>query len=295
MNKKKTKSELLSEFKRANRDRREKLAIREGYKTSAEYLAYLEGKKTTTKKSTTKTKFKEDECLDVVIAFDTTGSMSSYISSVRKHAKEVVTDLFKNTPNLKMKIVAFGDYCDMASSTKFGIAYQESKLTNDVDSLINFIDTAKNTNGGDSDEFYELVIKKITEETPWRKGKKSVLLIADSNPHEVGYSYSGKIENAQIDWRKEAKKSANLGIQWDTLKIIPSYTWYNELSQITGGLSLDFRNSNKISDIMVGTTYARAASYSEGATMSFMSTMDAVEASGDSELIGAYKKIKTLI
>lgn len=73
MNKKKTKSELLSEFKRANKDRREKLAIREGYSTSAEYLAYLKGKKTTTKKNTTKIKL---PTIHNVFILDASGSMS---------------------------------------------------------------------------------------------------------------------------------------------------------------------------------------------------------------------------
>jgi len=44
---------------------------------------------------------------------------------------------------------------------------------------------AQNTSGGDGDEFYELVIKKIVEEMDWREGStKAVLLIADANPHE---------------------------------------------------------------------------------------------------------------
>lgn len=43
--------------------------------------------------------------------------------------------------------------------------------------------SVENTYGGDSDEFYELVIKKIVEETNWREGSiKAVLLIADASP-----------------------------------------------------------------------------------------------------------------
>ena len=66
--------------------------------------------------------------------------------------------------------------------------------------IIKFINEAQDTSGGDGDEFYELVIKKITEETEWREGStKAVLLIADAAPHKVGYSYKGIISNAQID------------------------------------------------------------------------------------------------
>lgn len=275
--------ELLAKYKKANKEYRKTIIKKAGFTTESEYFNYLNGK----------SKVKKSDCLDVVIAFDTTGSMSSYLSSVRKHAKEVVTDLFKNTPNLRMKIVAFGDYCDMKSSTEFGNAYQETPLTDNVNELIKFIDNAKNTSGGDGDEFYELVIKKIVEETPWRTGKKSVLLIADCNPHEVGYSYGNIVKNAQIDWKVEANKAAKLGIQFDTLSI-NGYKWYEELSKITGGLNLLFKSSAKISQIITGTTYARGATYSTKSAMSFSSTMDDVMRSGDEELIGAYKKISTL-
>lgn len=43
-------------------------------------------------------------------------------------------------------------------------------LLDNREKIIKFINDAKNTGGGDSDEFYELVIKKITEETDWREG-----------------------------------------------------------------------------------------------------------------------------
>ena len=54
-----------------------------------------------------------DGVLDMVIAFDTTGSMASYIGAVRKEVSELVPRLFKSNPNLRIGVVAFGDYCDM--------------------------------------------------------------------------------------------------------------------------------------------------------------------------------------
>lgn len=92
--------------------------------------------------------------------------------------------------------------------------WPNNDLTDNKDELIKFVKNARNTCGGDGDEFYKLVIKKIVEETSWREGStKSVLLIADAYPHEVGYSYRASIsesyiiENNQIDWREEAKKA----------------------------------------------------------------------------------------
>lgn len=101
----------------------------------------------------------------MVIAFDTTGSMASYIDAVKEHVKELIPKLFKQNPDLRIGIVAFGDYCDMPSKDRFGKAYQVCELTDNENRLIEFITKAQNTSGGDGDEFYELVIKKIVEET----------------------------------------------------------------------------------------------------------------------------------
>ena len=58
--------------------------------------------------------------LDMVIAFDTTGSMAAYIGAVRKEVSELAPRLFKDNENLRLGIVAFGDYCDMKSASEFG-------------------------------------------------------------------------------------------------------------------------------------------------------------------------------
>lgn len=94
-----------------------------------------------------------DGKLDMVIAFDTTGSMASYIDAVKKHVKELIPKLFKQNPDLRIGIVAFGDYCDMPSKDRFGKAYQVCELTDNENRLIEFITKAQSTSGGDSDEF----------------------------------------------------------------------------------------------------------------------------------------------
>ena len=226
-----------------------------------------------------------DGMLDMVIAFDTTGSMSTYINAVKTHVKELVPKLFSSNPDLRIGIVAFGDYYDMDSKDNFGNAYQVLGLTNDENEIIKFINEAQNTSGGDGDEFYELVIKKITEETTWREGStKAVLLIADAAPHEVGYSYRNIVRNAQIDWREEAKKAGELGIKFDTMTINPIYVeWYKKLSAMTNGVSVPFKNSGKTSQVI------EAAALSRGGTRTkamYMATMDSVK--DDVELSAVY-------
>ena len=80
-----------------------------------------------------------DSMLDMVIAFDTTGSMADYIDAVRKHCTDLVPKLLAANPDMRIGIVAFGDYCDMSSKDNFGKAYQVLPLTNNEKKIINFI------------------------------------------------------------------------------------------------------------------------------------------------------------
>lgn len=226
-----------------------------------------------------------DGMLDMVIAFDTTGSMSAYINAVKTHVKELVPKLFSSNPDLRIGIVAFGDYCDMKAPTLYGKAYQVLDLTNDENKIIKFINEAQDISGGDGDEFYELVIKKITEETAWREGStKAVLLIADAAPHKVGYSYKNIVKNAQIDWREEAKKASELGIKFDTMTIDPLHIeWYKELSAMTNGVSVPFKDSGKTSQVIEASALSRGGTRTKAM---YRATMDSVK--DDVELNAVY-------
>lgn len=226
-----------------------------------------------------------DGKLDMVIAFDTTGSMNSYIGQVKDHVSGLVPQLLKDNPNMRIGIVAFGDYCDMKSATVFGDAYQVLHPTDNEKDIISFVKNAKGTGGGDGDEFYELVIKKITEETPWREdATKTVLFIADANPHKVGYSFGNIVQNAQIDWKEEARKASEKGIQFDTISIHgSSYGWYEELAHITDGIYTEFRSSQKTSDYIKTVAYARGG---EATKALFCATMDSFK--NDAEMSAVY-------
>lgn len=293
----KTKEQLIETYKRANKVRRERMAVKAGFKTGAEYLESLRGGGTINKKPLKTAPKKEPkaskkELLDYIVAFDTTGSMNSYIGNVKQHVENLIPELFSNDVDLRMQIIAFGDYCDMRNG-QFGNAYQQSAFTNNQSDLITFVKGAQSTSGGDTDEFYELVIKKITEETPWREGsKRSVLLIADDNPHKPGYSYGGRIYN--IDWRAEAKQAALKGIAFDTLAIHgDSRPWYKELSKLTNGVYMPFQSSSKMAEVVTATMYARS-----GDRMSkekFRGAAASASLSGDLELVGTYKSLATLL
>lgn len=290
---------LLSDFKKSNKERKEKIAAKAGYDVEG-YVKYLENQ------IALWNGVKEDSGIvkeiptapspslcDMVIAFDTTGSMRNYIGQVKKHVSELIPRLLKENPNLMISVIAFGDYYDMSSKDVFGKAYQVINLTNDANILISFVSNAKDTSGGDGDEFYELVIKKIVEETTWRTGSaKSVLFIADAPPHELGYSYGNIITNNQIDWKKEAEKAASLDIQFDTLKINSGLKWLEQLSQITNGVSLPFSSASKMSNLVEASVLARGGEETKEA---FYAKMASSEVTKDSELTKTYSMYKTIV
>lgn len=197
--------------------------------------------------------------LDMVIAFDTTGSMAAYIDDVRHQVAEMIPRIFKDNEDLRLGIVAFGDYCDMQNRETFGDAYQCIPLTDNENDIIKFVRESRDTSGGDGDEFYELVLKKIIDESPWREdSSKAILLIADADPHEVGYTYHDYVVGNQIDWRIEAKKAADMKIKVDTVSIC-GRPWYKELSAMTNGISVPFKSSGKTGTMIETATTARSA------------------------------------
>ena len=283
---------LLTKLKNAAKSRKESMASENGFKSVSEFKSYLEEQiKNSSSIETSKTK-EVEELTDLVIAFDTTGSMGSYIGAVKNHVKDLIPQAFKDNKNLNISVIAFGDYCDMRSSGEFGKAYQVINLTNDENALIKFVEKAQNTSGGDGDEFYELVIKKIVEETKWRENaSKSVLFIGDDGPHPVGYSYPGIIEKAQIDWKKECQKAADLNIKIDTLSIHGN-SFYNKVAEITGGICIPFNNSSKTSQLVEATVLARGGSSTRSA---FYSKSMSSEVTSDKEMNTVYSMYKTIV
>lgn len=197
--------------------------------------------------------------LDMVIAFDTTGSMAMYIDAVRKEVSDMIPELFRDNEDLRLGIVAFGDYCDMVNAQTFGKAYQHVDLTDNENDLIKFVLESSNTSGGDGDEFYELVIKKIVEESSWREGStRVILLISDAEPHPLGYTYRDYVVGNQIDWRVEAAKAAENNIKIDTVTI-HDLPWQREISAMTNGVSVPFRTGSKTAHLVRASVNARGS------------------------------------
>ncbi|QKF94849.1 VWa domain-containing protein [Fadolivirus algeromassiliense] len=181
---------------------------------------------------------------DVVISFDTTGSMQRCIAAVRKNVEEIVTKLFQEVPDIRIGIVGMGDYCDGPNLMKF------TDLCNDVPKLIDFIKTVPNTGGGDAPEAYEYVLREV-QKFAWRpEASKILVMIGDANPHPVN-------ENPhKIDWKEECHKLKNMNVRIYSVQAFTSedrsaYDFYDDIGTITGGDHLFLYNFEDMPKMMI--------------------------------------------
>lgn len=189
---------------------------------------------------------------DIVISFDTTGSMSPCIAEVRRKVRETIDRLFDTIPDLRMGLIAHGDYCDGA------LCISWEGLTDNKNRLIKFIAQVPNTHGGDSDECYELVLNRVRG-FDWKADNRALVLIADALPHFVGYSYGG-VKN-YYDWREEAKALADQKISIYAVEALGNHNssrFYEPLANITNGRKLDLNQFTDAVETLIAISYHRS-------------------------------------
>lgn len=199
----------------------------------------------TVKPKATKPTKTAPQMIEVLVSFDTTGSMAPAIRQVRSNVRALLREMFADVPNLRMGIIAHGDYCDAGTT----YVTREHRLTDDEDSLISFLDTCGDTGGGDAPECYELVLHKATK-YKWTPGSKRVLvLVGDDIPHGSGHA-----ENTlHLDWKEEARTLASLGVQICAVQALArrhATSFYSQLASISGGFHLELDDFSDMSNLI---------------------------------------------
>ena len=125
--------------------------------------------------------------------------------------KTLVSELLGMVPNLRIGIMAHGDYCDKTGTGGYTLR-RMYKLSNNPEDIHEFMSTCAPTGGGDADECYELVLQKARE-MKWSKRAscKTLVLIGDANPHAPEYVWDGKAIG--IDWKAECAGLKKQGIK----------------------------------------------------------------------------------
>jgi hypothetical protein len=142
------------------------------------------------------------EQFEIVFSFDTTGSMYSCLEKVRSELSDMVKELNRKIPNLRIAIFAHGDYCD---SKRYYVT-KYINFTKDSTTLCDFVKNVSGTGGGDFPECYELVMREVQEKLAWTiNSQKSLVLIGDATPHEKDETQNYR----HLDWKEETSLLRN--------------------------------------------------------------------------------------
>jgi hypothetical protein len=186
--------------------------------------------------------------IDVVISFDTTGSMYTVLTQVRNEVKAMVKRLIDELPDIHIGIIAHGDYCDAGSL----YVTQHLDLTQDTSAITDFVENTAATNGGDAPECYELVLHEARS-LSWRPDATRVfVLIGDDVPHTPA-------SNPQhLDWRAEAAALTARGISIYAVQALNgrhATSFYTKLANISGGFHLSLDRFAEITDMLMAICY----------------------------------------
>lgn len=186
--------------------------------------------------------------IDVVISFDTTGSMSSVLAQVRQKIKQTVERLMGELPDIHIGIIVHGDYCDEHST----YVTRHLDLTNDTVSITNFVERTPATGGGDAPECYELVLHEALE-LAWRPEARRVLvMIGDDVAHEPEHNPQ------HLDWRTEVAALADRGINIYAVQALNrkyAQAFYKAMAETSNGFHLSLGQFSEITAMLIAICY----------------------------------------
>lgn len=191
--------------------------------------------------------------IDLLVSFDTTGSMYPVLAQVRQRVSEFLHQMFTEFTDLRISVIAHGDYCD--KNNPYTIRVMD--FTRDVDRLREFVMETKPTYGGDSDECYELVLHTAHTELEWRpEALKLMIMIGDASPHSSSYH----MNYDRLDWVEETRKLYEESIKVYAVHALSymrssSRNFYKSVAEITEGTYLTLDQFNDIIDIIKATCY----------------------------------------
>ena len=198
--------------------------------------------------------------IDLVISFDTTGSMYSALTQLRRNVQASVRKLFKEIPDLRVGVIAHGDYYDSLVPDSY--VTKSLDLTTDVDKICEFVQKADKTWGGDAPECYELVLHEARS-LKWTAGRaKAFVLIGDDVPHGPEYTErvgSHTIGNTKkLDWRNEIDMLQQMNVNVYGVQALNrkhATKFYEEIASKSGGFHLELDQFAYVTDLLSAIAY----------------------------------------
>ena len=189
--------------------------------------------------------------MDLLVSFDTTGSMYPVLSQVRREVEQFIKDMFAEFADLRLGIIAHGDYCD--KDNPYTIRFMD--FTRDEDRLCKFVKETAQTYGGDADECCELVLNVAHTQASWRSdADRIMIMIGDASPHSPSY----RDNKDNLDWKAEADRLAMNGIKVFAVHALAGWRsssrgFYKTVAEKTLGIYLTLDQFNEIVDLIKAT------------------------------------------
>lgn len=204
----------------------------------------------------------EERLTEIIFSFDTTGSMGEAIAEAKQNIVKITNRLFDSVYNLRIGLIAHGDYCDPKPAI-----FQVLPLTDDKNQIIKWINEVTNGGGGDTPENYEEVLEYAAHHANWTTGSHRVLvIIGDSYPHpplecESQMKQYGLENPRKIDWKAETDNCWMKGIKiygvrancYRTdieVKDVTQY-FYESLAARTCGTTIQLSNFSLLTDMLL--------------------------------------------
>ncbi len=194
-------------------------------------------------------RLKRSKPLDIVFAFDTTGSMYKYLEVVSEQIAALTERIASVIEGARIGLVAFGDHCDEKTTYLTKVL----PLTPNLERIGPFLGSVERTHGGDEPEAVEDALWEVND-LNWRLSSiRAVVLIGDAPPHGVIDSKS--VCTNRKDYELETHALASKGIrlyavqcggQDATTKV---FEW---MAKMTDGLRLDLDNADDLVDLLIG-------------------------------------------
>ena len=170
--------------------------------------------------------------LEIVITFDTTGSMYPCLTQVRSNVRTLIRELFTEIPGIRVGIIAHGDYGDEYVT-------KHTNLSTNQEELCRFVETVAGTGGSDWEECYELVLREAHTKVSWTPtSRKALVMIGDAVPHAPLSPRNAP----KIDWRVEAAELVRKGVSIYSVQALggreAGQKFWQPLAHETGGIHL---------------------------------------------------------
>lgn len=184
--------------------------------------------------------------VDIAFLMDRTGSQYPCIAELRRSLNNTVNRLLNKNPELRVALIAFGDYADTPYTHGF---CDTVYFTNKVNHLQTFIDSVTAMGGGDAPEAYEFALWQA-KSLDWRDDAvKVAVVVGDEVPHDS--IYAKMAIGQEIDWRKEAQSLSRQNVNLYSVQCLnkKANTWfYDELANVGNGYKLNLDQFSNIAE-----------------------------------------------